>query len=104
METRVCKKCGIEKSLSNFGYEIKNGKKYYRWKCRDCKRGSLYECIKNYREKNPEKQKEIYKNWCNENRDEINFKKREKWKNDELYKFTESMRTRVGKIFRKKGM
>ena len=37
METQKCKDCELTKSLDDFPFDIENGKRYYRRRCKDCK-------------------------------------------------------------------
>ena len=99
METRVCKQCGVEKLLSEYESEIKGGKVYHRHRCKICQK----EFKNNWLNNNKEKEQKRKRIWTHQNREKINAYKRDKWREDELYKFTESLRTRIGKIFRNKG-
>ena len=40
MEIRICKKCGIKKTLNEFNknYNKKYNKYYFRYKCKDCEK------------------------------------------------------------------
>lgn len=99
METRICKQCRVKKPLSEYESEIKNGKIYYRHRCKKCQK----EFKSNWLNENKEKEQKRKRNWTYQNRDKINAYKREKWEKDEFYKFVESLRTRVLKVFRNKG-
>lgn len=103
METRICKKCGIEKLLSEYESEIKNGKEYHRWVCKDCRKSKKSEYVKNYKRKNTEKTREISKNWFCKNKDKIYKNRKEKRESDDVYRYIELLRNRVGKVFRRKG-
>ncbi len=103
METRVCKQCGVEKSLDDFEKEEKRGQVYYRWKCKECGRSKRYSYIKKYRDKNPEKQKEIFRNWSVKNREKIYAERKAKRESDEVYRCIELLRNRIWKAFDKKG-
>lgn len=100
METRVCKDCGKEQSIESFNFDVKNGKTYYRHRCKSCQ--------KKFREdwlaKNIEKERKRKRLWVSENRNTVNAYRREKWENDELYKYKELKRTQIGKVFRRKGI
>lgn len=103
METRVCKKCGIKKPLSEYESEIKNGKEYFRWICKDCRKNKKNEYNKNYKRENTDKRKETSKNWFCKNKEKIYRNRKEKRENDEIYRYIELLRNRVGKVFRKRG-
>lgn len=81
METRICKKCGLEKSIDDFSIYSKNNKFYYRSSCKLCMKEYNQKYQKEnkeelnkkrtiYREKHPEiyenykiKYKELNKQW-----------------------------------------
>lgn len=65
METKICKICGIEKSLSNFYF--RNDTKNYRNECIKCHS----EKTKKYREENKEHLAIKRKKWQEENRDAL---------------------------------
>ena len=87
METKVCKKCGIEKTIDEFRktYNKKYDKYYYRSECHDCELsyGRQYELTrddrteykkeynKKYRENNLDKLKEYNKKFREEHKEEI---------------------------------
>lgn len=55
METKVCKKCGIEKELNKYStYKNRIGKIYYKNVCKEC----ILKYNREYRKNNPEKIKE----------------------------------------------
>ncbi len=65
METRICKKCGIEKELTEEFFRQKG--KYFAYECREC--AKIYQKIYNAEHKNERK---IYrKRYYNENKEEI---------------------------------
>lgn len=70
METKLCKKCGIEKNIDEYRKILKNNKCYYRNKCKTC------EC-----DENNQRAKEYYK----KNKDELIKKNYERYKNNQNY-------------------
>lgn len=95
METKICKKCGVEKNISEFRktYNKTYDKYYYRAECHDCELtyGRQYELTrknrteykrqysKKYREKNEDKLKELNKQWREKNKDKIKEQNKEKY-------------------------
>lgn len=71
MKTRVCKKCGIEKPLSEYEKYIKNGKTYYRWRCMDCKRAERLVYEREYRKRNSKKKSKINRKWAEKNKEKL---------------------------------
>lgn len=105
MDTKVCKKCGIEKSLTEFrkSYNKKIDKYYYRSECHDCELnyGRQYELTrpdrteykreysKKYREQHKEELAENNKKYRSEHKDELSQKSKdyyEKTKDDRIRK------------------
>lgn len=81
METKICKICGIEKSLSNFYF--RNDTKNYRNECIKCHS----EKTKKYREENKEYLAEKNKKWREKNRNILLLKKAKyREKNREIIK------------------
>ena len=96
METKICKKCGIEKPINEFRktYNKKFDKYYYRTECHDCE--VLYsrqyeltrkdraeykkEYNKNYRIKNGEKLNEYNNKYRTEHKEEIKKQRKEHYK------------------------
>lgn len=67
METRICKKCGLEKNINDFSIYHKKNKLYFR--------GSCKQCMKEYSQK-----------YQKDNREELNKKRKiYKEKNKEMY-------------------
>lgn len=87
VSSKVCTKCGEEKIIGDFrldSYKKKDGTtvKYYEGKCKYCKKedhkkwceenkGRLAEQKRNYRRKDPEKNKRIQKEWREKNKDRV---------------------------------
>jgi hypothetical protein len=69
-----CSKCKIEYELTSFSKD-KSSKDGYRCNCK--------KCIKEYREKTKEHQKEYRENYHNLNKDELNKRRREKYNPDD---------------------
>ena len=103
MEKRVCKKCCIEKPLSEYERYIKNGKIYYRWRCLDCKRAERLVYEREYRKRNSKKKSEINRKWAKKNKEKLYADRKKKRESDEVYKCAELLRTRIGKAFKRKG-
>lgn len=97
MEKRVCKKCCIEKPLSEYERYIKNGKIYYRWRCLDCKRAERLVHEREYRKRNSKKKSEINRKWAKKNKEKLYADRKKKRESDEVYKCAELLRTRIGK-------
>jgi hypothetical protein len=121
METGICRKCGIEKELCEFDFNLKR-KNGYSTKCKECRR----EYHRDYKLKNPEKTKERTKKfyWDNHEKElnrsrekhirfkdnEVEYRKknrkliseREKlrYQNDHLYRLKVNLRNRT-KLFLK---
>lgn len=111
METKICSKCKIEKSIEEFGKDCtrKDGKKH---RCKICE----YQVQKKYREsekgieaikryKNSEKGKETAKKYeqTEKRKEYVKNHKRERYNNDSLYKFTQIMRKTLRKSFKDGG-
>lgn len=60
METKVCKKCGIEKPLSEF--ELRSDTKQYRGSCKECRSKQHKEYYLEHRDEITEKGREYYLN------------------------------------------
>ena len=121
METKVCKKCLIEKPLTCF-YKQKRNKDGYWNSCSDCDKKKYRENVEErknkiseYRKNNQEKVKESKKKYYYENREKIlkqkqdygkkNIEKRRvylyhRYHNNEIYKISNNIRTRI-RIFLK---
>lgn len=69
METKVCKKCGIEKDITDFR---KSGK-YYRTECKECAKVFSY----NYRKTNSKKVQNYNQKYKKENKDILKLKQKE---------------------------
>lgn len=102
METKICSKCGIEKTLDNFR---KSGK-YYRADCRQCcneymkkynKEHQHENYIKNidrikaYREKNKEERKKYMQQYYQEHKDNEEYKEKRKKYNETYIRPKESI-------------
>lgn len=103
MEKKICKKCGIEKYHNEFGKDKskKDGCSTY---CIKCKR--LVD--KEWRNKNPEKQRLYEKNWLKNNiihRNEYIRKYEKDRKNtDPIFKLTTNARTRINIFLKSKNI
>jgi hypothetical protein len=89
METKVCKKCGEEKNISEF-YLDKTTKDGKRSSCKVCM--SLYD--KNWKKNNPDKMLNLSRKYYSENKELVNSKSR-KWR--EKNKDSEIIRNREWK-------
>lgn len=124
MENRICKKCNLEKPLTEF---YKNGK-YYKTHCKECDREQSAKYKSNnlervrkvnreYGRKNNKKRKEYQKEYYQNNKDWILEKvkiywdkeenkerkaklKREKYNNDVNFKIISNCRTRIFKALK----
>ena len=97
VEKKICKKCGIEKPLSEFRktYNKKYDKNYYRSECHDCELlySRQYELTradrteykqkynKEYRQKNRDKLNEYNRQYFEEHKDELHEYSKEYYKN-----------------------
>ena len=98
METKICKKCGKEKPLTEYRktYNKKYDRFYYRTECHDCELnyGRKYELSrpdrteykkeynKKYREENIDTLKEKNREWREKNKEKIQEQRKEKYKNN----------------------
>lgn len=78
METRICKKCGVEKPLNEFNknYNKKYCKYYFRYKCKDCEKEYSKNNAKKYY--NSEHGKQKRQEYLQTNRDFILEKARKR--------------------------
>ena len=100
METRICKKCGVEKRLDEFNsrYNEKYKKRYYRYECKDCQKEYLKNNARKYYSSEHGKQKR--QEYLQKNREEILEKNR---KRTALYRETHKEEIhRKNKIYRLK--
>lgn len=113
MNTKICTKCGIEKSIDEFGTQKQYGKDYRRTHCNDCRRNYQREYNKTNREKINEKNrkyarehKEEFKKYYEQHKE--HYKKahrnyeREKAKNDEIYLLKKQTRRVLWRSFNRK--
>jgi len=70
MKTKICKKCNIEKSLSEFGKRKNNKIDGHRNECKDC----INKQHKKWRKRNPEKVKEGKKKYYKNNLEKVKEK------------------------------
>lgn len=127
METKICKKCNVEKSVNDFRikYEKRFNKSYLYPYCKDCERQYYKEYslknkekIQEYHKKNNKKynsdkqyhkeyQKRYRKRYYEQHKKEMNRNsakyKNKKRKQDALYKLKEQIRTLVWLAFNNKG-
>lgn len=127
METKICKKCNVEKSVNDFRikYEKRFNKSYLYPYCKDCERQYYKEYslknkekIQEYHKKNNKKynsdkqyhkeyQKRYRKRYYEQHKKEMNQNsvkyKNKKRKQDALYKLKEQIRTLVWLAFNNKG-
>ncbi len=76
MDTKICKKCNVEKSLAEFARHIVNGKVYFTGKCKECINEEKRERYKN-NEEIREKARENAKRYGKLHREEIKEKRRD---------------------------
>ena len=124
METKVCKKCNVEKSIDDFRikFEKRFNKSYLYSYCKDCEKQYFKkyalnnkEKIKEYHEKHNKKynsdkqyhnkyQKEYYEKHKKEiNKKGVKYKNKKK-KQDGLYRLKEQVRTLTWLAFKNKGL
>ena len=123
METKICKKCNVEKSVNDFRikYEKRFNKSYLYPYCKDCEKQYFKEYslknkekIQEYHKKNNKKynsdkqyHKEYQKRYYEQHKKEMNQNsvkyKNKKRKQDALYKLKEQVRTLVWLAFNNKG-
>ena len=120
METKICKKCGIEKSIDNFRnkFEKRFNKSYLYSYCKECEKKyhkqyqkENKEKIKKYNKKandNKEYHKEYNKKYYKYNKEKINKRcvkyKNKKKKEDVLFKLKEQIRLSIWMSFKRKGL
>jgi len=101
METKVCKKCNIEKSIDGF-YVDKRNKSGVMGSCKDCyyisqkkwKESNPDKCrnwVLNWRKNNPEKVKEISERWVKNNPEKAKESSKQ-WKKNNTEKINENKR------------
>jgi hypothetical protein len=99
METKVCKKCGVEKDLSEYNKD-KYSKDGLRYRCRTCTRDEY----KDFYYKNLDKEINRQIKYQNNNKEKVNKRRNKKhnenYYNDSLYKLKFNMRNRI-KMFLK---
>ena len=81
MESKTCRKCKIDKGLNEF-YKSKKYKCGYQAQCIEC----LRKYSRKYEAKNREERVEKHRHWRDENRDVINARNRDRWKEDEEFR------------------
>lgn len=86
METKVCKKCNIEKDVYEFG-KLKVSKDGLMYSCKEC---NNKKCVE-YRKNNPQKILEQQKNWRDKN-PEVVYKRFKKWRENNREKHNEIKR------------
>jgi len=114
METKICNKCGLEKSLNEF-YNYKKSKDGKRVVCKLCFNNES----KKYNEKNKEKIVRIKQKYVDNNKEKVKQSKKEwfdknpnyrnewtinKYKNDFLFRLINIMRARTRLFFKSKNM
>jgi len=106
MTTKICNTCNISKKLDEYSKRNENS---YHHRCKDC----TNENAKKYREENKDSIKEKQSLWYNSvgkdlkkeyeniNKDYINARDREKYKNDPQYRMKKILRSRFKKTILK---
>ena len=116
METKICKKCGLEKPIEKFRkwYSSLRNKYYYRNKCRECERkqNNEYnrekynnggkEINKKYHDEHKEFYREYNKKYYQAHKEEINEKRKEKKWNDRTFYLTINVRKSILNSFGRK--
>lgn len=123
METKICKKCGIEKDIKEFRnkFEKRLNKSYLYSYCKECEKKDLKEYKINNKEKiaelskkhnkkynsNREYHNKYQKDYYKKHKDEISKKQNEyrakKRKKDYLYKLKEQIRSLIWIAYKHKG-
>ena len=117
METKKCKKCGIEKDIKEFrkSYSSLRKKYYYRSKCKECERkeNNEYnrkkynnggkEIDKKYHDEHRDFYREYNKEYYQKHKEEINKKRKQRKKNDKIFYLTINMRKSILNSFQRKG-
>lgn len=100
MDTKICKKCGVEKNICDFNKDKYNKKDGLRYRCKECTKQDY----KNFYYKNRENEIERQVNYQSQNKKTIKLKRNKrhniKYNNDLLYKLKFNLRNRV-KLFLK---
>lgn len=116
METKICKKCGLEKPIEKFRkwYSSLRNKYYYRNKCRECERkqNNEYnrekynnggkEIDKKYHDEHKEFYREYNKKYYQAHKEKINKKRKEKKWNDRTFYLTINVRKSILNSFGRK--
>ena len=95
-ETKICKKCGIEKPINEFWKYKSNNKEYFYNSCKECMKNQRKEYRKNNKDKISNKQKQFYienkdkitkykQEYYQRNKDKILEKGKEYYKNNKDY-------------------
>lgn len=94
METKVCKKCGIEKNICEFDKDTRN-KSGIMSKCKVCRRDYHNE----YNKKNIEKKRESYKKYYYQNRDKelLRIKKKHEKYSEKEKEYRKTNRHKISK-------
>lgn len=94
MGTKICKKCLIEKPLSEFNKD-KYTKDGLRYRCRECTKKEYREFYYSNIEKEIERQVSYQKNNLNSVRKSRNVRHKKKYNSDPLYKLKINARNRI---------
>ena len=79
METKICRKCGISKTVDDFEkngkYKYKDGTERIEYKsdCKECRKG----CRKDYYDQNREQFNQKHREYYEQNKNDINEKRKE---------------------------
>ena len=97
METKICDKCGIKKTIDNFYF--RKEKNSYRNTCKDCKNKIRREKYQNNKEGINKKRREIYA----ETKDEYNAKRRNRKNSNPKSRLREQLINTINRSFERKG-
>lgn len=99
MDTKVCNKCGISKTLDNF--EFRKDKNSYRNTCKQCRNEAKKQRYNDNKDLINERRREKY----NLNKDKINEKRRNKTKNEltPIQKLRKQVYNAICKSYERKG-
>ena len=98
METKICKKCGIEKKLCEYNCD-KYSSDGLRYRCRECTSNEYREFYNKNREKEIIRQISYQKNNTDQVKSRRNVRHNKKYQNDIFYRLKTNLRNRVKLYF-----
>lgn len=79
MNTKICKKCELEKNISEFREQIRNDKCYFSGTCKKCDVENNKTRHSKFRELHKEELRKIGKNYREQNKDKIKENRKSEW-------------------------